>query len=147
LNVGDIDFDERTVFVRGKGRKDRLVPTHETALRSINTYLAARGGRPRKRSPLFLIHGCSEHARKRIDANTFARLFAKVNEKSPKHVHPHLLRHCFAVHLLQGGADLRYVQALLGHESPDTTSRYLGLVKHDLKLAYDRAVERILSDS
>jgi len=56
------------------------------------------------------------------------------------------LRHCFAVHLLKGGADLRYVQALLGHESPETTAMYLGLVKEDLKKAYDAAVGSILEE-
>jgi integrase-like protein len=59
---------------------------------------------------------------------------------------PHLLRHTFAVHMLQGGADIRYVQLLLGHESPDTTSGYLGLVKDDLKKAYDAAMEGMLGD-
>lgn len=57
-----------------------------------------------------------------------------------------MLRHTFAVHLLQGGADVRHVQVLLGHESPETTSRYLGLVKDDLKMVYDRAIDAMLNN-
>jgi len=143
LNVNDIDFTERTVFIRGKGQKDRIVPVHRTALKTISEYLEARGGRPRRRSPLLLSHGILKS--KRLDRNDLDAIFRRLRRDFPKHVHPHLLRHSFAVHLLQNGADLRYVQALLGHESPDTTSRYLGLVKDDLKREYDRAVERILS--
>ena len=61
-----------------------------------------------------------------------------------KHVNPHRLRHTFAVHLLRGGADVRHVQALMGHASPDTTNQYLGLVKNEMKRAYDRAMRKIV---
>ena len=144
LNVGDVNFIEQTLFVdKGKGGKDRLLPIHHAALTAISEYLATRGGRPKKRSPLFVIHQ-SETAGKRMSRADLEAVFRGLNKRSQKHIYPHLFRHTFACHLLQNGADLRYVQALLGHESPDTTSRYLGLCKADLKKEYDRAVEVIL---
>ena len=145
LNLGDVDFTEGTLFVRGKGGKDRVVPIHDAAIRALAVYLEARGGKPSRKSPLFVTHYGEGAKRKRFDNNGLSSFFYALNKRFYKHVHPHLLRHTFAVHLLRNGVDLRYVQALLGHESPDTTSRYLGLVKDDLKRAYDAAVERILS--
>lgn len=61
-----------------------------------------------------------------------------------QHIYPHLFRHTFACHLLQGGADVRYVQELLGHENTETTGKYLGLVKDDLKKEYDKAMEILI---
>lgn len=152
LNVGDVDFQAGTVFVRGKGHKERIVPIHDTALEAITRYLAIRPGprnSPRnslsKHSPLFISHRIQDGG-KRIGVTTLERVFRQINKRFPKHVHPHLLRHTFAVHLLQNGADIRHVQALLGHESADTTSRYLGLVKDELKQAYDRGIEAILTN-
>lgn len=144
LNVGDVDFDENRLFVRGKGSKDRVLSVNDRALDAVVEYLRARGGKLPPQAPLFLKHTVDGKVGK-TRLSQLDPLFRKLNRRMKKHVHPHLLRHTFAVHLLQGGADLRYVQALLGHESPDTTSRYLGLVKDDLKLAYDRAVERLLT--
>ena len=144
LNVGDVDFAACTVFVRGKGGKERLVPVHDTALKFLADYLGTRGGKLAKAEPLFVVHYRKDTQGKRMTENDLASLFRSVRKRFPKHVHPHLLRHTFACHLLQGGADLRYVQALLGHEFPDTTSKYLGLVKEDIKRAYDLAMEGIL---
>ena len=145
LNVGDVDFLEATVFVRGKGGKDRLLPIHDAALSAISDYLERRSGRIQKSSPLFMVHGFGSAGTKRFDEHGLWALFRQLNKDFRRHVHPHLLRHTFAVHLLKNGADLRYVQALLGHESPDTTAMYLGLVKEDLKREYDRAIELILA--
>ena len=86
----------------------------------------------------------TEQTPRRITVGLVTRIFVQRNRPALKQINPHLLRHTFAVHLLQNGADVRSVQALLGHESPDTTSRYLGLVKDDLKREYDRAVEAML---
>ena len=144
LNMGDISFAERTVFVRGKGGKDRVVPVHDGALRAVSAYLKARGGRPRSSSPLFVSSMWDDDSRRRITKSVVDRLFRALNAGFHKHVHPHLLRHTFAVHLLQNGADIRFVQLLLGHESPETTSRYLGLTKEDIRQAYDAAIETVL---
>ena len=141
LNVGDVDFQTGTVLVHGKGQKDRLLPIHDEALAAIADYLSQRGGKPHKKSPLFVLHW--GRTPRRIRRGDVHALFRWLNKRCAKHLHPHLLRHTFAVHMLKGGADLRYVQALLGHESPDTTSRYLGLVKEELKAEYDRAVATI----
>jgi len=78
-----------------------------------------------------------------MSITVLAAIFDRANQSFPRHLHPHLLRHTFACHLLQGGADLRHVQALLGHESPETISCYLGLVKDEIKRAYDAAAGRI----
>lgn len=145
LNVGDVDFQAGTLFIRGKSGKDRIVPVHDTALEAVTLYLGARPRKPRKCSPLFVSHRPQDGG-KRIKVQTVERVFRQINKRFSKHVHPHLLRHTFAVHLLQNGADIRHVQALLGHESADTTSRYLGLVKDELKRAYDRGIEAIFKD-
>jgi len=143
LNVGDVDAVSGTLFVHGKGSRDRIVPINETALESIADYLKERCGKPRKASPLFLLHGPREKQQRRMDGNALSLMISRLAKMSSVHLHAHLFRHTYAVHLLRGGADIRYVQALLGHESPDTTSRYLGLVKAELKAEYDRALESL----
>lgn len=143
LNVGDLDLDAGTLFVRGKGGKDRLVPVNDTALAAVATYLQAGRRKPRQGDPLF-VTSPAKSSPKRMNANDLKNMFHRLNRRFPKHVHAHLLRHTCAVHMLKGGADLRFVQALLGHANPDTTSGYLGLVRDDLKRAYDAAVETLL---
>jgi len=136
LDVADVDFGERRLFVRGKGAKDRVLPVHRRALAAVAAYLRARGGRQDAGAPLFT-------SREGGPGPRMARLtplFGPASRRLGRRVYPHLLRHTFAVHMLQGGANLRYVQALLGHDSPETTGRYLGLAKDDLKSAYDAAM-------
>jgi len=146
LNVGDVDFDERTVMIRsGKGNKDRLLPVHDSALRALRAYLPKGLKSPARGLPVFTTRNCRNGRRgRRLNANNVAGIFRVIRKRFGKHVYPHLMRHTFAVHLLQGGAGLRHVQALLGHESPDTTSRYLGLVKDDIKKAFDQATWHVL---
>jgi site-specific recombinase XerD len=145
LNVGDLDFRAGTVFVRGKGGKERLLPVYDTASKAVADYLSTRGGILSKTEPIFAVHYRKDTQGKRMTEGDLAHVFRHVRKRFPKHIHPHLLRHTFACHLLQGGADIRYVQALLGHEFPDTTSKYLGLVKEDIKREYDLALEALLS--
>ena len=83
--------------------------------------------------------------RRRLTTNYLSTLFRRMVNPTDRNIHPHLLRHTFAVHMLRGGADVRHVQALLGHASPDTTNQYLGLVKEEVKQAYDRALRKLLN--
>ena len=140
INLGDVDFKTKRVMVQGKGQKERMVPINDTALNCIAQYLQVRKGKPRKKSPLFAtVNG------KRLTQNNISALFYALNKAFTRHVNPHLLRHTCACHLLKHGADVRHVQSFLGHANIDTTAKYLGLVKQDLKLAYDRAIEQILA--
>ncbi len=137
LDVGDIDFEKALVYVRVKGDKDRVLPVNESALDCVARYLRAR---KHPTSGALFVTGRGN----RIHARSLQMVFQRLTKLTGLHVHPHLLRHTFAVHMLRGGADVRHVQALLGHESPDTTSRYLGLVKDEIKAEYDRAMAVIL---
>ncbi len=144
LNIGDVDFQHRRLFVRGKGGKERLLPVNERALAAVSGYLHARGGEMDADTPVFVAHRGRHATTRRLGTTAINRSFRRLSRASGKRVYPHLLRHCFAVHLLKNGADLRHVQALLGHESPETTAIYLGLAKQDIKRAYDAAVEALL---
>ncbi len=141
LNIGDIDARKHTVFVRGKGNKERMVPIHDIALKAVADYLEVRSDSCHRGDPLFLTSRGI-----RVHVQIIQKLFRELSEALSRVVYPHLLRHTYAVHLLKGGADVRHVQILLGHESPNTTSRYLGLVKEDLKREYDRAMDGVLGE-
>ena len=130
LDLGDVDFEQELVHVRsGKGAKDRIVPLGEEAAHFVSLYLhrarpeLARGAE----NALFL----SARGR-RLDTSTLRRL-------TP---HPHRLRHAFATHLLEGGADLRTIQELLGHSSLSTTQMYSHVDAKRLRKVYDGAHPR-----
>jgi site-specific recombinase XerD len=129
LDLADIDFDQELVRVRGKGGKERVVPLGEEAAYWLGHYL--REGRPTvargAANALFL----SARGR-RLDTSTLRRLLP----------HPHRLRHAFATHLLEGGADLRTIQELLGHSSLSTTQIYSHVDGRRLRKVYDRAHPR-----
>lgn len=145
LDVGDIDLDQSTIFVRsGKGNKDRVLPMHRRAASRLRTFLLSRGQDLPRNTPLFVARPATSHLDSRLSTSSLDALFRQANRSFHKHLYPHLFRHTFAVHMLLGGADLRHVQALLGHESPNTTSRYLGLAKEDLKRGYDKATAIVL---
>lgn len=129
LDLGDLDFDREQLHVRGKGGKERIVPLGEEAAHAVARYL--HQARPELASgpetALFL----SARGR-RLDTSTLRRVFA----------HPHRLRHAFATHLLEGGADLRTIQDLLGHSSLSTTQLYSHVDGRRLRRVYDRSHPR-----
>ena len=129
LDLADVDFDQELVRVRGKGGKERVVPLGEEAALILARYV--RDGRPalarRAENALFL----SARGR-RLETSTLRRLLP----------HPHRFRHAFATHLLEGGADLRTIQELLGHSSLSTTQMYSHVDARRLRKVYDRAHPR-----
>jgi site-specific recombinase XerD len=124
LRRGAVDLEGRIVRVLGKGDKERIVPLGRPATEALRRYLAL--GRPhldrRHRHDLFL--NARGGALTRAGAFLILRRLADRAGLDPARVHPHLLRHSFATHLLEGGADLRSVQELLGHADLATTERY-----------------------
>jgi integrase/recombinase XerD len=124
LEKGSVAIEERVVRVLGKGGKERLVPLGRPAAEAVRRYLAL--GRPhldrRYRPELFL--NARGGALTRAGAFLILRKLAERAGLEPGRVHPHLLRHSFATHLLEGGADLRSVQEMLGHADLGTTERY-----------------------
>jgi len=129
LDLADVDFEQEHVLVRGKGGKERVVPLGEEAAWWVARYLEQ--ARPQlaagAEDALFLsVRG------RRLDTSTLRRI-------SP---HPHRLRHAFATHLLEGGADLRTIQELLGHSSLSTTQIYSHVDGKRLRRVYDRAHPR-----
>jgi integrase/recombinase XerD len=124
LSRTSVDIDARIVRVIGKGDKERIVPLGRPAAEAVRRYLAL--GRPhldrRHRPDLFL--NARGGALTRAGAFLILRKLAAKAGLEPERVHPHLLRHSFATHLLEGGADLRSVQEMLGHADLATTERY-----------------------
>jgi site-specific recombinase XerD len=130
LDLGDVDFEQELVHVRsGKGGKDRVVPLGEEAAYLLQRYL--RDARPELAAGAQDAFFVSTRGR-RLDTSTLRRLVP----------HPHRLRHAFATHLLEGGADLRTIQELLGHSSLSTTERYSHVDARRLRRVYDRAHPR-----
>jgi site-specific recombinase XerD len=129
LDLADVDFEQEHLRVRGKGGKERVVPLGEEASVQLAVYL--RDARPQlargAENALFL----SARGR-RLDTSTLRRLLP----------HPHRLRHAFATHLLEGGADLRTIQELLGHSSLSTTQMYSHVDALRLRKVYDQAHPR-----
>jgi site-specific recombinase XerD len=129
LDLGDVDFDREVVHVRGKGGKERVVPLGEEAALHLARYLQV--GRPALAAGANDALFVSARGR-RLDTSTVRRLLR----------HPHRLRHAFATHLLEGGADLRVIQELLGHSSLSTTQIYSHVDARRLRRVYDRAHPR-----
>jgi site-specific recombinase XerD len=144
LDVASILFDREEVRVEGKGSKTRLVPVGEAALRALAGYLErgrpllALPGGPEEKA-LFL----SRSGRRLSTSDVRRRLRAWIRKVGlPGAVSPHALRHSFATHLLEGGADLRSIQELLGHASISTTQIYTRVESARLKSAYAKAHPR-----
>jgi integrase/recombinase XerD len=124
LARGDVDLEGRLLRCLGKGDKERIVPMGRPAVDAVTRYLAR--GRPylerRPRPELFL--NARGGALTRSGGFLILRRLAAVAGLEPERIHPHLLRHSFATHLLEGGADLRSVQEMLGHADLSTTELY-----------------------
>ncbi len=142
LDIGDLNFELEVLRCRGKGDKERIIPLGSAALEAVQDYLDF--GRPqliRKRgqTALFLNH----HGR-RLTRQGFWKIVKKYAKMADidKTITPHTLRHSFATHLLENGADLRSVQEMLGHADISTTQIYTHLTKGRLKEVYSRAHPR-----
>ena len=141
LVAQDIDWSERLVRVRGKGKKERLIPIGQTALEAIRNYWDLLPQGPAGEAPVFLA------GPKKLTSISPRRLQLRLKKHLAlagldPHLTPHKLRHSYATHLLDAGADLRSVQELLGHAHLVTTQIYTHLTTERLKRAYDAAHPR-----
>jgi site-specific recombinase XerD len=141
LDVHDLNLADRTVHIRaGKGRKERMLPLMTGVLAALLDYLALR--RCLLKGPdtgvLLLTNRGT-----RLTEDSFRQWLARYARRTRRKLHPHLLRHSIAVHLLRGGADIRYIQQFLGHSSLDTTKVYLRLVPGRLKEQYEKSMPTI----
>jgi site-specific recombinase XerD len=129
LDLADVEFDQELVHVRGKGGKERVVPLGEEASHRLAVYLREVRPQLSRGAENALFVSVRGH---RLDTSTLRRLLP----------HPHRLRHAFATHLLEGGADLRTIQELLGHSSLSTTQMYSHVDARRLRKVYDRSHPR-----
>jgi integrase/recombinase XerC len=145
LNIGDVRFQEGLIKVRGKGRKERIIPFGQPARQAIEAYLQKRrallkeGTGGKGEEALFL-----STRGKRMNPRGVARVMESVVLQSGigRNISPHALRHTFATHLLDAGADLRSIQEMLGHKSLSTTQKYTSVSVSRLMEIYDRAHPR-----
>ena len=143
LNVFDIDVTEYVIRILGKGNRERIVPIGKKAVDAIKAYRerlqTEEGIHPDKNGPLFL-----NMNNDRLTARSIARILEKAAKECGLSipVSPHSLRHTFATHMLDGGADLRVVQELLGHKSLSTTQKYTHVSIDRLMETYDKAHPR-----
>jgi len=146
LSIRDIDLYEKTVRVFGKGSKERILPLGNPSIRAVQEYLTSRDIFKKNisldkidQNALFL-----NRFGGRLSARSIRRLLIKYMKMADlnKKISPHVLRHSFATHLLGGGADLRSVQELLGHESLSTTQIYTHITKERLKAIYNKSYPR-----
>jgi integrase/recombinase XerC len=145
INLSDLDVPGSLIKVRGKGRKERIVPVGRPALEALGVYMKQRRELEAKRpqsdrdEPLFLSRRGA-----RINPRGVARVLERVVRQSGigRHISPHALRHSFATHLLDAGADLRSIQEMLGHRSLSTTQKYTTVSVGRLMEVYDRAHPR-----
>ncbi len=150
MNCEDINRSEGLVRVRGKGRKERVIPLGNRALEAIDAYHAQASAAAvlpssarRSPNPVAVFRN---RRGGRLTTRTIARIVAKYSQQLTGGViHPHTLRHSFATHLLDEGADLRAIQEMLGHVSLSTTQKYTHLATDQLLAVYDRTHPRAVT--
>jgi len=135
LKLNQIDFKQSVIKVFGKGGKERIIPLGEKAKENLRQYLKLRDS---------IVKTNEEHVFVNIRGNKISERTIQrwISKLSPKKITPHGLRHSFATHLLESGADLRSIQELLGHESLSTTQKYLHLNFDKLSKIYDKCHPR-----
>ena len=144
INMDDIHQRQGVILVRGKGKKERIVPFGDSA------QIALRDYRGRRAEVLALHHHTDERALlvnrrgSRLTTRSVGRIVKAIAVAGglPREVHPHTLRHAFGTHMLEGGADLRAIQELLGHERLSTTQRYTQLTTKQVLEVYDKTHPR-----
>lgn len=141
INLDDLSASEGLIRLRGKGRKERMVPIGAVAVKAIHNYRASLKPATVKQqpaAPIFL-----NHRGGRLTTRSVARIVARYSGRlTGGSVSPHTLRHSFATHLLDEGADLRSIQEMLGHVSLSTTQKYTHLAMDQLLAVYDKAHPR-----
>ncbi len=140
LDLVDLDLADATVRVTGKGAKSRVVPVGRCALKALTAWLAARGELAgEEQQALFVSNRGRRLAARSVQARLRSRALSQGLDRS---VHPHMLRHSFASHLLESSGDLRAIQELLGHADIATTQIYTHLDYQHLARVYDQAHPR-----
>ncbi len=138
LSLEDLNLEDGVVRLRGKGRKERMVPIGEVAIEAIKEYLEAQTPSGGSGEPVF-----RNGQGRRLTTRTVARVVECYSRRlTGGRVSPHTLRHSFATHLLDEGADLRVIQEMLGHASLTTTQKYTHLAMDQLMAVYDRTHPR-----
>jgi integrase/recombinase XerD len=133
LHTDNVDLRERTIRIRGKGEKDRIVLFDDTTKSLIKEYIEKKDDD----TPFLFVNRSGNHLTPR-----YIQMMIKDHAKAAgikKRVTPHILRHSFATHLLKNGVDIRAIQQLLGHANLSTTQIYTSVDMHTLKNAYDKA--------
>jgi integrase/recombinase XerC len=141
LVAEDLDWQEKVVRVRGKGKKERLIPIGAPALKAIQEYWEVLPQSPTDRASVFRANSGRVNAVAPRSLQLRLKKYLAIAGLDP-HLTPHKLRHSYATHLLDAGADLRSVQELLGHAHLTTTQVYTHLTTERLKKAYDQAHPR-----
>lgn len=145
LDVRDLELTAREIRVMGKGRKERIVPIPEAAREALGAWLDLRRHAGVLGEPLFIsLRPRKEAKPRRLAAREARRILGERGTEAQlsEHVHPHRLRHSYATHLLDMGADLREIQELLGHASLSTTQKYTAVSIEHLREAYEGAHPR-----